>query len=380
MSEQGPRPIWAGERTGGARAAAVPGAIVVPTVSVIVPVFRGGPAFEQCLTSLWACVPSADELIVVVDGGDPVAVAAAKYAKAKVIVLEERQGPAMARNAGAQAAIGQVLFFVDADVLVPPGAITQVRKLFRENPEVVAMMGSYDDAPAADNFLSQYKNLLHHYVHQRAGEEAFTFWTGCGAVRRGVFLKMGGFSDQYAEPSVEDIEFGYRLRAAGHAIRLSHDLQVTHLKRWTPRSLLTTDLHHRAIPWTELILAAGRFDDDLNIDRRSRWKVVLVYLMLLSLLPAVVWPIALVVPLALAVTLWVMDLPLWRFFVQKRGVGFAVRALPWQWFYYLYCGLGFVIGWRRHRRRRRAARKAAKAKAKAARAAAKRNKVPEARG
>ena len=45
--------------------------------------------------------------------------------------------------------------------------------------------GSYDDTPTDRGFVSRYKNLLHHYVHQTARREASTFWTGLGAVRGG---------------------------------------------------------------------------------------------------------------------------------------------------------------------------------------------------
>ncbi len=58
-----------------------------------------------------------------------------------------------------------------------------VRVLFvSEEPDLAAVFGSYDDEPAAPNFLSQYKNLFHHFVHQQGSAEASTFWSGCGAI------------------------------------------------------------------------------------------------------------------------------------------------------------------------------------------------------
>ena len=70
------------------------------------------------------------------------------------------------------------------------------------DPDMVALFGSYDDEPAETNLLSQYKNLLHHYVHQTSQEDAFSFWTGCGAIRRDIFMEMGGFNETYLLPSI----------------------------------------------------------------------------------------------------------------------------------------------------------------------------------
>ena len=43
---------------------------------------------------------------------------------------------------------------------------------------------------------------------------------------------MGGFDEGYHEPTIEDIDLGYRLKKAGYRIQLVKELQVKHLKRW----------------------------------------------------------------------------------------------------------------------------------------------------
>ena len=107
-------------------------------------------------------------------------------------MLEERRGPAAARNAGARIARGNVLMFVDADVLLPGDAVARVVAALAGPPRCDAVIGSYDDAPEAPNFLSQYKNLAHHFVHQTSHEDACTFWSACGAVRREVVRARRG--------------------------------------------------------------------------------------------------------------------------------------------------------------------------------------------
>jgi glycosyltransferase involved in cell wall biosynthesis len=314
-----------------------------PTISLIIPTDRADDAFERCLAAIKLTDPAPDEVIVVVDGGDEAARTMAASFGATVTETPVRGGPAGARNIGARLARGDVLFFVDADVLIPPDSVGRVASEFQAEPQLAALFGSYDTAPDAPNFFSQYKNLLHHYVHQTAHEEASTFWSGCGAVRRDVFLGIGGYDVKYPRPSIEDIELGYRLRAAGHRIRLLKSLQAKHLKCWTMTSLLYADFFGRAVPWSEIILRTGGFVNDLNVTVVSRLCVMLVYVLLASLLAAWRWPVLLWLSLTCAAVLLVLNLPLYRFFARQRGLRFAVAAIPWHWLYYLYSGLAFAI-------------------------------------
>ena len=141
---------------------------------------------------------------------------------------------------------------------------------------MAATFGSYDAHPRASGFVSQYRNLLHHFVHQTGRSEASTFWAGCGAVRRAAFAEVGGFdAARYGNASIEDIELGYRLRRAGHRIVLDKQLLGTHLKRWTLRSMVSTDLWRRAIPWSRLIFERSEFPADLNLKGAQRLSVAL---------------------------------------------------------------------------------------------------------
>lgn len=315
-----------------------------PGISVIVPVYNGGPSFRTCLKSLTAVVRPPDEIIVVADGDTDGSAHLADRFGVRVLRLAKRGGPARARNAGARIAQNDLLFFVDADVAVHADTLDQVRDTFRREPDLAAALGSYDDAPSEANFLSQYKNLLHHFVHQIASEEASTFWGACGAIRHDVFLALGGFDERYREPCIEDIELGYRLKQRGHRIRLNKALQVKHLKHWGVISLLKADFFRRALPWTELILRDRQFVNDLNTDRSSRVSVISVY-GLLGILPvAIFWPGFLGAAAILMLLLVALNAPVYRYFWKKRGLRFALQSMPWHWFYYFYSGLAFAIG------------------------------------
>ena len=313
------------------------------TISAIIPVHHGGDAFARSLRSVSQTDPPPDEVLVVADGRTDVA-SQARALGARVLLITERRGPAYARNRGVRHARGDIVVFVDADVVVRSDFFRRIVALFQTEPDLAAVIGSYDDEPEAPNFLSQYKNLLHHYVHQEGRTEASTFWGACGAIRRPLFLSLGGFDERIDRPAMEDVELGYRLRRAGHRIRLAKDLQVKHLKHWDARSLLLTDLFARAVPWTELILRDRRLINDLNLRIPYRVSVVLVFALLATLVGALARPDWLGVSVGLSLALLALNLPLYRFFYRKRGHWFALRAIAWHCFAYAYSGVGFLLG------------------------------------
>jgi glycosyltransferase involved in cell wall biosynthesis len=179
-------------------------------------------------------------------------------------------GPAEARNAGAQRASGDVLVFVDADVVVHRDAFARIRAAFESDPGLSGVFGSYDDEPADDGTVSAFRNLLHHHVHQASPGPAKTFWAGLGGIRRDAFLGIGGFDEAYDAPSIEDVELGLRLTDAGHRIELAPDIQGKHLKGWTLPAMIRCDVQQRAVPWLTLMLARGRPSSALNLGWRHR--------------------------------------------------------------------------------------------------------------
>ncbi|MEQ9553233.1 MAG: glycosyltransferase family 2 protein [Coleofasciculus sp. G3-WIS-01] len=319
-----------------------------PTISVIIPVYNGGEAFRRCLSSLAKASPQPSEVIVVADGDTDGSWELAQDFGAQVIRVPTSGGPAKARNLGAKAASGDILFFVDADVEVHDNTIGKVATTFSQEYELAALIGSYDDQPGAPNFLSQYKNLFHHYTHQTGSEEASTFWGACGAIRRDIFLAVGGFDESYRLPCVEDIELGNRLKRNGYQIGLRKTIQVKHLKCWRTYSLLRADIFYRAIPWTAIILRDREMVNDLNLNLANCISVVLVYTLLAALI-AVWWLSAAWIGVALlSLGLLAINASVYQFFHQKRGFLFALQTVPWHWLYYFYSGLAFAIGLVRH--------------------------------
>jgi len=277
------------------------------------------------------------------DGSTDETASVAKEMGVRVLRLEKNSGPSAARNYGARHARGDILFFVDADVVVMRGAVSRVVKIFNERPEIGAVFGSYDLEPRVKTVISQYRNLLHHFVHQKGNPNASTFWAGCGAVRRAAFEKIGGFDDNWL--AIEDIELGYRLRQAHHRILLDKELHGTHLKKWTLRSMIRTDIFSRAIPWAHLIMQSRFAPNDLNLQWGQRLSGIMV-LLILPLLGLGVFGVEwLLVPALLCIVAVVLNRDLYIFFWRQRGFCFAVMCIPLHLLYYLYSGLSFICVW-----------------------------------
>lgn len=364
---------------------------------MILPVHNGGTDLDRCLEALAASAYPAFEIIVVDDAStDGLTGPVALRHGAKLIVLDEQSGPAAARNRGAREALGDILFFTDADVVLYPDALALAAKALASNRQISAVFGSYDDCPGHRSFLSQYRNLFHHWVHQTGNPEAFTFWSGCGAIRRDIFQDMNGFDERYRRPSIEDIELGSRLRQSGHRILLDKTILGKHLKHWTLWNLLKTDLFHRGIPWMRLVLHSRRAPSDLNLNKRARAATIFAGLLGASLLllplaghldavlPAMAfilaatlstvvarpvscsswgsWPAALlclggpllaflmapdpwaVIPLLLIAAVVAAQLDFYHYVLRRRSLAFTLSAVPMQVLYFLSCAAAIPLG------------------------------------
>lgn len=310
-------------------------------LSFIVPFHRDLISLEGCLNALDPRPPNS-ELIVVADGAvDDCRQLAAKHG-ARVIAIDGRAGPAVARNAAAYAATGDVFVFVDADVVVSPTGLAHVQRVFVERPEAGAVFGSYDEQPGHPGFMSQYKNLSHSFIHHTSATRARTFWTGFGAVRRDAFERVGGFDERLR--SVEDIDLGYRLTDAGYEIRLDTRMAACHLKRWTLRSTILSDVRDRGVPWTQLILRYCALTNDMNLRTEYRLSVGLAYSAVFSLVLALFEPRFLMnVPLMM-VLLTGLNRRYYRFFYCKRGASFTAGVWFVHGLQHLYNGVSFAIG------------------------------------
>ena len=298
------------------------------------------------------------ELIVVDDGStDTSRTVAADFADQVLAGENGPQGPASARNRGGACARGEHLVFVDADIRLHPDALGRIADVLGNGSDLGAVFGTYDANPSRSGLISQYRNLLHRYMHLQGRGAAETFWAGIGAVRAGVFREAGGFdARRYPRPQIEDIELGYRIRALGYGILLDPEIQGTHLKRWTLSNMVATDVWDRGVPWMRL-MRRTRAPHTLSLRLREKLITALVALGLVAVGAGVLGAGKRAV--ALGAALWgvamVGNLPLFRWFARERGLAFSLSIVPLRLLYYFLNVVSALIGWFPERQTRKAA-------------------------
>ena len=310
-----------------------------PEFDVIIPAFRAEETLGECLEALLKSGFKPQEVTVVDDGSPDKTGDIARTFGVQVITNSKPSRPARARNKGASGAEGDILVFVDADVLVHEGLRERLIAHFAD-PEITAVIGSYDDMPAAPSVVSRYRNILHHATHQDAAGEIGTFWSGLGAVRRTAFEASGGFEPDWED--IEDVELGLRLVANGGRIRLDPDMLGKHLKDWTLGSMFRTDLFGRAVPWTRLMQSGRMPFGTLNTSRSHTVSAASVVLAAAAVPFAFFWPTAWWA-VAVAVVAFVgSNLRLIQRLARSGGGVFAIQALPYHAIHYVAGLLGFA--------------------------------------
>lgn len=324
-----------------------------PLLSVIVPAHQAARLLPDTLQALVSSDLPREwwELIVVDDASrDGTDVVASQFADTVVRLAGNPHGPAYSRNRAYEFSRGHVLVFVDADVRVHPDSLRLIAMQFLKNPELGAVFGAYDDAPAAAGVVSEYRNLLHHYVHRNNAGDAETFWAGLGAIRRDVFAEAGTFDEwHYPRPLIEDIELGRRIRRIRRRIVLRPEIQGTHLKRWTLTNVLNSDYAHRGVPWAWLMIQEGPAPDDqpLNLQLKYKLSTVAAWLAVIALAttPVIGFRLALAIFGVLFAVVFGLNQGFYRVLIKRMGVIRALACIPIHFIHHMSNGVAMISAW-----------------------------------
>lgn len=226
---------------------------IIYRYSFIMPAYNSIKTIGESLEAIFKQIDNTMEVIVFDDGSTDGTVEAVKRYPCRIIQENVNSGPAFGRNKGAEFAKGEILVFVDSDVIIPPDTIKFLDSMFYEK-DADATIGVYSPKLRFDNFASNYKNIYQYYTYGFFPElkNIPNFCSSLAAIKKSVFMDLHGYDARYQTAYIEDTEFGERI-AAKYKLYSCRQLEFEHIKHYTVFQVLKTD-YRRAGSTMKLML------------------------------------------------------------------------------------------------------------------------------
>jgi glycosyltransferase involved in cell wall biosynthesis len=192
-----------------------------PRLSVVVPTFNRRSILGRTLPVLLnqSGVSAEFEVVVVVDGSTD-GTLALLHGLGPIprlrIVSQENRGLATARNRGAAAARGDIVLFLDDDMLASPGLVAVHVEEHSAAPNLVVLGAMGLAEGVRRSFLKEGVESWSREMERRLSAPGYRLrfddWSfGHASIDRSLFLALGGFDESYVAYGNEDYEFGWRL-------------------------------------------------------------------------------------------------------------------------------------------------------------------------
>ncbi|WP_219466202.1 glycosyltransferase family 2 protein [Nonomuraea rhizosphaerae] len=301
-----------------------------PLVTVVVPNYNYAPTLGRCLRAIREQTYSPLEILVADDCSTDDSVAVAKSMGVKVVSPSRNGGQAVARNLGAAHARGEILFFVDSDLVIEPDAVANAVAILDADPKVGAICGIEDPVPLIrDKMIKEYRALQYHYWSLTPDGIVSFLFSAMFAIRADVWAEVGPFDPRLRWS--EEVEYGHRL-SRNYQIRLTADLRGRHDPDDSLRGMLRK-LFHRGRVRVPLYARKKEFAQGFETASRV-WSSVAAFFAVVSVaLPVVLgWPWALV-PVALLALSIAADAGMYGFVRAERGPLFL----------FYYAGIHFLV-------------------------------------
>lgn len=319
-----------------------------PLVSVIVPVKNSSKTLSQCIRSIKRSYYKKYEIIIVDDHSADHSIEIAKGYNCKVIEVKDGSGANNARNIGASAAKGDILMFVDSDIVIGRETMLGIVESLEEN-YIDAVVGIYTAKHRHESLVSQYKNLWVRYSYIKSPPAIDWLFGSISGIKRQAFEKLGGFNiELLAKHGHDDIELGKRAAQGNLNIELNMDIEVEHLKNYTLLSFIKNE-YNRSAGFAELAI---KFRETTQSVRRGFVNVYPAFIIstissifiiglflteLMGLLPA--WYTFVIVGLYL-----LLNIRFLNYLEQVRGLFAMIVMIPFLFIDHIVCLFGSIVG------------------------------------
>jgi len=225
----------------------------VTAITVVIPTYQRRDRLARVLDGLSRQTHTDFDVVIVDDGstdGTAQSVQKVRLPFQVQLISQANAGPAAARNAGVAAARGELVLFLDDDVLPSPELVAEHLQAQAREPRC-AVMGPLGSLPRySQPWVAWEQAMLEdQYAAMGRGEWEATFrqfWTGNASVAREEILAAGGFDPAFRR--AEDVELGARLARRGVRFRFHPAARTEHAAERTLDS------------WCAMHLAYGRLE------------------------------------------------------------------------------------------------------------------------
>lgn len=311
--------------------------------SIVVPVHNAQDTLKSCLDAIFLSENKDFEVIVVDDGSTDESGLIARGYSCKLITLKESKGTAYSRNIGKENTQGEILVFIDSDVVMKRDTLKLLGETFGENQDVVAVTGILSKECPYENFFTQYKNLYMHYIFKKCPKFIDFLYGSLSAIKRDYFLR---FNENFK--ITDDTELGQRYKELNRKILLNPELEVIHHKRYNFKNIVENDFF---VPfwWVKSFILHKGHRDILEKKRFCHARmnqivsILVAYLLIISLVFSHNLNVRIIFFIFLFVFL-VLNYDFFVFLYKERGFLFLIRSIIFTYLDMLVMGLGILAG------------------------------------
>ena len=310
-----------------------------PEISVIIPVYNGAKYLEKCLESVFASDYRGFEAIVVDDASTDNSTEIAGRFPCRIINLPENKGVANARNNGADAARGDILIFIDSDIVLEENTISRFVKN-HENPNIKICHCQIYPESLTGGFAPNLGAVIWHHYNRLMGESSSFIPTEAFSIDKRVFNEIGRFDTRFKSAGGEEFEIGMAAKRHGYKIYQDQSFSIHHhFQGFWPR---WKTLFRRSAVYGRIVFQRNFRLDKGHGTAREGINAALSVIGTLAIGMSVFIKGAFVLFLMTVITEILLDIDLNLFIIKKRGVLFFIKSIPAQFLWYLAMGSGIL--------------------------------------
>jgi len=316
-------------------------------ISVIIPAYNREKLIFHCLKSIFGTKYPNFEVIVVDDGSTDNTVEVAKTFDCKIIKLKENKGVSYARNIGSKNANGDILYFVDSDIIQEGDNISNIMEKFEKDSELGVIAASLTMQPFNEGFCPSFVALKYFYqtnhvmIKKNLERQEVTFFPTCSvAIKKDIFERTKGF-DESLRLGGEDHKLGHKI-SKRHKIYIYNDIKVIpNLPKLSKRFRL---MMKRSAIHVTLFLKHKKFEPVGNATMKEAFLTGLVLLTIISFIVSFFFPIFLVITSFLLLLFLFMRSGFYKFLFEKKNLIFMFKGILADFILYLSRSIGVSFG------------------------------------